>query len=345
MIARGHSVELACPSDARIFAEAPRYGVHANALPIARKRPLGLLALTRFLSKHPVDVIDSHSSTDTWLSALACGALQIRGKRPPVLVRTRHISTAVPRDAMTRWLYTSATAEIVTTGETIRTHLVRDLGVPAGRVTSVPTGIDTRRFTPGNRLAARRGLGLPSDVPLIGIVATLRSWKGHRFLIDAVPLLAHRDAEVLVVGEGPQREALSLQIAELGLTRRVRLVGNQNDVVPWLTALDVFALPSYANEGVPQALLQAMLVGVPCVTTDAGAIGEAAIADCTALVVARQNAVALAAGIDRLLGDFALAQRLASAARERALSGFSLDAMLDRMEAVLARAIDEQRRA
>jgi glycosyltransferase involved in cell wall biosynthesis len=345
MTARGHTVELVCPPSARIFSEAGRYGVRSHALPIARKRPLGLVELVRFLAKRPFDVIDSHSSTDSWLSALACAAIRIRRKRPPALVRTRHISAAVPRDPMTRWLYANATVRIVTTGEAIRAHLVRDLGIAPERVTSIPTGIDTRRFTPGDRLAARRALGLAPDVPLVGIAATLRSWKGHRFLIDAVPFLSHRDAQVLIVGEGPQREALLRQIAALGLSGRVRLVGNQNDVVPWLTALDVFALPSYANEGVPQALLQAMLVGIPCVTTDAGAIGEAAISDHTALVVAKQNAVALAAGINRLLGDSLLARRLVTAARERALARFSLDAMLDRMEAVLVRAVDEQRRA
>jgi glycosyltransferase involved in cell wall biosynthesis len=175
---------------------------------------------------------------------------------------------------------------------------------------------------------------------LIGIVATLRSWKGHRILIEAMTLLAHREAQLVIVGDGPQRDALRGQIGALGLDARVRLAGNQNDVAPWFAALDVFALPSYANEGVPQALLQAMLMALPCVTTDAGAIGEAAIPDHTAVVVAKENAVALAAGIDRLLGDTALARRIAHAARERALSRFSLAAMLDRMEAVFQRAVD-----
>src|SRR6202007_1946606 len=101
--------------------------------------------------------------------------------------------------------------------------------------------------------------------------------------------------------------------------------GNQDAIAPRLRALDVFALPSYANEGVPQALAQAMLIGVPCVTTDAGSIGELAIHDGTALVVAKQNAVALAAGIDRLLGNASLGARLAWSARERAQSKFDLD--------------------
>ena len=71
MIARGHAVELACPADARIFAEAPRYGIPAHALPIGRKNLAGLRAMRAFLRDHPCDVINTHSSTDTWLVALA----------------------------------------------------------------------------------------------------------------------------------------------------------------------------------------------------------------------------------------------------------------------------------
>ena len=336
MIARGHSVELACPRESRIFGEAPRFGVPVTALPIGRKRPRGVFALRHFLASRKVDAINAHSSTDAWLSALAGRSM----RRSPPLVRTRHISTPVPHDAMTRWLYTRATAEIVTTGEAIRAQLIRDVGVAPTHVSSIPTGIDPARFGPADRDGARRALGLPQGVPLIGIVATLRSWKGHRILIEAIPLLTHRDAQLVIVGDGPQRDAILAQLEVLRLEKRVRLAGNQNDVARWFAAFDVFALPSYANEGVPQALLQAMLVGLPCVTTDAGAIGEAAIADHTAVVVAKENAIALAAGLDRVLGDPVMARRIAAAGRQRVLSNFSLAAMLDRMEAVLRRAID-----
>jgi glycosyltransferase involved in cell wall biosynthesis len=338
MIGRGHKVVLACSGNARIFTEAPRFGVPATALPIGRKRPQGVVALRRFLAQHPVDLINAHSSTDSWLVALACRAL----KAAPPLVRTRHISAPVPRDRLTRWLYTKATAHVVTTGEAIRTALIRDIGVEPARVTSIPTGVDPARFTPRDKREARRWLRLPEVAPLVGICATLRSWKGHRYLVDAMPMLAHRDAQLLIVGEGPQREALEHQVAALGLRDRVRLIGNQNDVAPWLAAFDVFALPSYADEGVPQALVQAMFVGTPCVTTDAGAIGEAAIADFTALVVAKENTIALAAAVDRLLGDAPLATSLATAARERVAAKFGLASMLDRVESVFRRVVAEQ---
>ena len=338
MRSRGHDVRLACPRNARIYAEASRYDVPAVALPIARKGPEGVLALRRLLAGHRVDVVNTHSSTDSWLAALGLRLFWVGKERPPALVRTRHISAPIANRAPTRWLYTRATAEIVTTGEAIRQQLIREIGVSPARVTSVPTGVDSTLFDPGDKQGARRMLKLPQAVPLVGIVATLRSWKGHRYLIEAMTLLAHREAQLLIVGEGPQREAIEAQIAELGLAHRVRLVGNQYDIAPWLRALDVFALPSYANEGVPQALAQAMLIGVPCVTTDAGSIGEIAIHDSTALVAAKRNAIALAAGIDRLLGNAALGARLAWAARERVHGRFGLETMLDEMEGVFRRA-------
>jgi len=340
---RGHDVRIASPREATIFTEAERFDVPVVALPIGRKSPVGLLALRRALSAERIDVVNSHSSTDSWLAALACRALWLGRRRPPALVRTRHISARVPTDAATRWLYTRAIGEIVTTGEAIRQQLIRANGVSPARVTSIPTGIDLDRFVAGDKTAVRAALELPAGCPLIGIVATLRSWKGHRFLVEAMPLLTHRDARLLIVGDGPQDQAIRVQVAALGLSDRVRLAGNQRDVLPWLQALDVFALPSYANEGVPQGLVQAMAVGVPCVTTDAGAIGEIAINDATALVVAKQNPIALAAGIDRLLGDAGLAARLVWSARDRVHTKFGIRKMLDAMEVVFRRAADANR--
>jgi len=176
----------------------------------------------------------------------------------------------------------------------------------------------------------RAQLGLPAEATLIGIVATLRSWKGHRYLIEALPA----GAMLLIVGDGPQRAALESQVSTLRMQDRVRFAGNQHDVVPWLQALDIFALPSYANEGVPQALLQAMLVGLPCVTTNIGSIGELAFADGTALVVQPQDVGSLASALEKLMRDPALRARLGEAARRHCAERFSYERMLDRMEAI-----------
>ena len=329
LIGRGHEVVLLCPAEARIYREAPAWNVPAVALPISKKNLTGLRSLLGWLRRNRCDVLSTHSSTDSWLTALSLLWL----RRPFPMVRTRHISAPVPRNAASGWLYTSATARIVTTGELLKQELVERNGYPAGRIESVPTGVDPARFRPGDRGEARQRVGLPREGTLVGIVATLRSWKGHLFLIEAVAGLPE-SVVLVIVGDGPMRERLEAAAEKLGLRGRVRFAGNQADVVPWLQSLDVFALPSYANEGVPQALIQAMLTGLPCVTTAVGSISELAKDGETALVVPPQEVAPLREAIRRLLDSQELRGRLGEAARRHCEAGFSYEAMLDKMERI-----------
>ncbi|MFL6571379.1 MAG: glycosyltransferase, partial [Burkholderiales bacterium] len=180
---------------------------------------------------------------------------------------------------------------------------------------------------------ARRRLGLPQDATLVGIVATLRSWKGHLFLIDAFAELPGT-LMLVIVGDGPMREVLEARVRERQLTGRVRFAGNQADVAPWLQAFDVFVLPSYANEGVPQALIQAMLTGLPCVTTAVGSISELAKDGETALLVPPKEVAPLRAAVQKLIDHPEMRARLGAAARRHCEAGFSYEAMLDKMERI-----------
>ncbi len=330
MVERGHEVTLLCPPEARIHQEALKRGLRVEALPIARKNLRGLLALRRWLMHHPVDVINTHSSTDTWLTALACQTL----RHPPALVRTRHISAPVPRNPSTRWLYGKASRHIVTTGDALRRNLIEVIGLPEERITSIPTGIDPERFAPGDKHRARAVLGLAVHQHYIGILATLRSWKGHLHLLEAFATLNLPDWTLLIVGDGPMREPIQAKIAELRLDDRVRLVGQQENPETWLKALDIFCLPSYANEGVPQAVLQAMLTGLPIITTPVGGITEAVRDGETGLIIEPRQPKLLASALRQLIDNPALARRLGAAARECAVKHFGRPNMIDRMEYV-----------
>jgi glycosyltransferase involved in cell wall biosynthesis len=336
---RGHRVTLIAPAEAPIAPAGEAMGIPVVRLPIARKRLPALIALRSWLARHrgDVDVVNTHSSTDSWLAAIACATLA----HAPPIVRTRHVSTTVRNTATTRWLYGRAAAHVVTTGEALRRQLARDNDVPPERMTSIPTGIDLARFVPGDAAAARARLGLPAR-PALGIVSTLRSWKGHQYLFDA--LAADRPAwagwQVVVVGEGPYRDRLDAHLARLGLAGDIRFVGQQRDVVPWLQALDLFTLPSYGEEGVPQAIMQAMACALPVVSTTVGAIAEAVDAEVTGLIVPPRDATALGAALARLREDPGLRRRFGAAARVRAQERFGLDAMLDRMEAVFRRVLE-----
>ncbi len=300
-----------------------------HCLPMERKTIRGLIAMRRFLKLHSFDVINTHSSTDSWLTALACASM---GRAAPI-VRTRHISTPMPNSAATRWLYMTAASKVITTGEALRQQLARDYGFAPEKMISVPTGIDLDHYQPGNALEQRQKLGVATEPFTFGIVATLRMAKGHNFLFEALAQIELPSWQLLVMGDGPMRERLEKQIDSLGLRSRVHMVGNQTDVMPWLQALDVFVLPTL-HEGVPQSLAQAMACGLCCVTTPVGGIPELVTDEVSALMTAPRDVGQLRAALVRVATDAALRQRLGQAALDAARAKCSDQAMCDAMERV-----------
>lgn len=341
---RGHAVTLLAPPEAPITAAARRMGVPVVPLELRRKRARDFRALRGWLAAHAgaIDILNTHSSTDSWLGALACRTLA----DPPAVVRTRHVSTRVSGTPWTRWLYRRGNAHIVTTGEAVRRQLAAEVGVPMERMTSIPTGIDLARFVPGDAAATRARLGLPA-LRTLGIVATLRAWKGHRDLFDAIA--SNRAGwsgwQVLVVGGGPDREVLERYAHGAGLGALVSFTGHQDEVVPWIQSLDLFALPSYGEEGVPQSIMQAMACAVPVVSTPIGGITEAVDADRTGLIVPPRSPAALAVALARLRDDPGLRLRLGEAAREKALRRFGLERMVEAMERVFRSVAPRRERA
>ena len=157
-------------------------------------------------------------------------------------------------------------------------------------------------------------------------------------ILEALQELGDLNIKLLVIGDGPQREALIERSRSMGLADRVHFAGNRSDVAPWLRALDIFALPSYANEGVSQAVMQAMSSGLPIVTTAVGSMTDVISHNETGLLVPPHDSAALADAVRRLVRDPELATRLGSNAREFALAHCGLDQMVTRMEAVFRRA-------
>jgi glycosyltransferase involved in cell wall biosynthesis len=288
-IKHGHEVAIAADIDSQIAKRAHEYGVPIYAIRLKKKRLPDLLALKRVIQTFQPDVISCHSSTDHWLSAIA--RLIMPSKF--AIVRTRHISAPVTRNRTTRWLYNNGTDILMTTGQSIREQLLADGFVDDKNIFSVPTGIDTDKFISGNPLEQRQRLGLPQDHYIFGIVATLRSWKGHTHLLEAFNLLDDAKASLVIVGDGPLFEDYQALAKENSQAKNIYFTGNQSNVLPYLQAFDCFVLPSYANEGVPQALLQAMAVGLPVITCPIGGIPESLNHYAHGTLTEEKNSVAL----------------------------------------------------
>lgn len=162
----------------------------------------------------------------------------------------------------------------------------------------VLNGVDTDRFRPADKAAARAALGLPADRPIIGVAARLETVKGVDVALAAMARLPG-DALLAVAGQGSQRAALEAQAAELGLGDRLRFLGLVEDMAGFYQALDLLCLPS-RNEGLPLAILEAQACGVPVVAARVGGVPAALCPESGRLVPAEDPA-ALAAALEAAL--------------------------------------------
>ena len=320
----GHDVQVICDPTAQMVERAKAYGIKPYTVDLRKKSLKYIRPLAKLLQELGPDVVNTHSSNDAWLSSLA----KYWMKSKPTLIRTRHVSAPVRSNLATRWMYSRAHAGTATTGDAISRHLVDDLGIDSDKVRTIPTGVDTNTFAP----SISRSFGKN-----IGIVATLRSWKGHKYLFEALACLDD-DWTLAVVGDGPQEDALKTLARELGIESRVHFHGYLSDVSQILKKIDIFCLPSYANEGVPQALLQACATQLPIVTTNVGGIPDLITHEVHGLIVETQNAAAIAAAVQRFGEDAELRARLGQAARKNVVENHGLSQMARKMEALYLQA-------
>ena len=223
---------------------------------------------------------------------------------------------------------------VVTVSEAIRTRLLASGARPAA-VRRLLNGIDAQAFRRNAevRARARHALGLAPNTVAIGTVGRLERVKRHDVLVDAFAQLPHRDARLLIAGDGPERQRILSRAAALGVGGRVTLAGHVDDAAAFHQALDVY-VQSSDSEGIPNAVLEAMALETPVVATDVGGTAELLRADVDGLLVPRRDACAIARRIDQVLRDPAGASARARAARRRVERDLSFDARVTRLHEV-----------
>lgn len=223
------------------------------------------------------------------------------------------------------------TARIVTNSSGVRDFYVRQ-GIAEDKFVIIPNGIDPPeehgRMT---REQFLNELGLPGDVKLIGAIGRLWPQKRYKDLIWAAELLkaARNDTHLVICGEGPQQELLENFVADVRVGDRVHFLGQRHDVSRWIHLLDCFWLGS-AYEGQSNAMMEAMLAGVPVVATDIPGNRDLVVHEETGLLVPVGDAGQMARKTNLLLEEPTLARRLGAAGRERIRTEFTVDKMVER---------------
>lgn len=192
--------------------------------------------------------------------------------------------------------------------------------VPAHRIAVIPNGLDLTRFT--GVTPQRRG-------HTVIVVANLRREKGHDTLLRAAQrmLARHPETRFRLVGDGPQRAAITQQAQALGIAHAVDLLGYRADVVDLLASADISVVPS-TSEAFPNAAVEAMAAGVPVVASAVGGLLELVHHEQNGLLVPPSDDVALASAMSHLLADSRLRTRLGATARADVFARYSFDRMV-----------------
>jgi L-malate glycosyltransferase len=254
--------------------------------------------------------------------------------RVPLILGCRR-DEAVMRTAwqqrVERWSYCMATG-VIANAEAIKKQLINRDGLQPEKIWVIHNGLDLKRFDAPSGLCA--GVPVEHGKVTVAVVANLRPEKGHLVFLKAVQRLmkSKPDSQFLIVGDGPMREAIETTVKELGLTGSVQLTGGVTNVPSLLRSVDIVVLASLKNEGLPNAVMEAMAAGKPVIATDTGGTAELVVDGLTGYVVLPGNSDMLAERMDNLCQDAEARRNMGEAARRRIVEQFTVDHMARRFE-------------
>lgn len=322
-----------------VVADFDRAGIPTFCLDIANDAsPANLGKVRSFLKGRRHEIIHTHSPFPSAITRMVAPREHLRG-----IVHTEH-SLPDSRNRVTR-LANRVTYPLCDVAISVSRVVEREvrkawlLRPKSSRLIYGGIGEAALREVPPSEVAeARSSLEIPDGHHVVGNIAHLRSQKGHLLWLEAARqvLDARPNTTFVVVGrekEAGYRESLEARAAALGLTDHVRFAGFQPDPYPTLASFDVFMMAS-EFEGFPIALVEAMAMGVPVVSTDVGGVSEALGSEDIGLTAPSGDASGLAKHVIGLLDDPHRRDEMAVRARHRARSQFTVERMVEVVESV-----------
>jgi glycosyltransferase involved in cell wall biosynthesis len=199
---------------------------------------------------------------------------------------------------------------------------------PFEKISRFPNGIDTAHFNRKAQRGAFPGFVKREGEIVVGTIAGLRTVKNLPRLVRAVAA-AGPNVRLAIAGEGPEREAIMAEAAQMGIADRIMLPGFLRDPARYIGLFDIFALSS-DSEQYPISLVEAMASGIPAVSTDVGDVRNIVAKENRPFIIAREDEAGLATAISTLAKDAKLRNEVGEANRFLAFSQYDEETMFAR---------------
>ncbi|NTV29136.1 MAG: glycosyltransferase family 4 protein [Candidatus Omnitrophica bacterium] len=334
---------LAVPSDGALTEKARALGVECVVWAAPALRPwnaAGILAakraLERLVTEKGISLIHSYSPRNNILAALAG-----RQAGTPVIWHERNLVYGREWDISA--MLAGLPDAIICNSKAVARRFERGGQIPS-RVEVVYNGVNTEHFRPADAGEARQRLGLPAAGKLVGVVSNLNRRKKVEAFLKAASLLVRKDPSVslVVVGgafgadQGDRLRELKETAARLGLADRVVFAGFQDDVRPWLAAMDVYCAVT-RREACSRALLEAMAMGKPCVALRDGGNPELVADGVAGILTEPGDEAALSRALEQLLDPAGPGHAYGQAARVCVEQSFTVQAQAAKTQDVYSR--------
>ncbi len=341
-----YQLHVACQQPGPLTVELARQGVACHYVP-ALDRPIHPLRdaraywqLRRLFLEHRFHLVHTHSSKPGLLARIAAR----RAGVPRVVHHVHGFAFHDFSPAYERWAYGTLEKlagaycdRVIFVNRELRELAIRRRLLPAEKCLTIHNGVNLKKFSPTSRARlrteARNTLGLTSDEVIILVIGQLDRQKQSLILPEiAARLDVHRPSagwRMLVVGSGPLEREMANRLHELDLTRRVRLIGWQDDPAQIYAAADIVLLPSLW-EGLSLTLLEAQASGLPIVASDITGNREV-VTPRSGITCSPRDASAYAAALGRLIDTRDLCEAMGAAGRQRAAAHFDGSVCLRRV--------------
>ncbi len=311
-------------------------GVPVDLIPTkSRLSPSGILAISRYMKKHKIDLVHTHMYRSNVPGTIAAKLAGV----PLVVAHIHNVNTFETRRqlAMDKFLNRWRDAVICVSNSVLKDH-VKHTGLGDDKALVQYNGTDTTRF--GDTLLrepARKALGLAPDETAIFFTGRIANNKNPDIFIEIARRVVEPREKVrfMIVGDGPRREDVETSFKEAGLIGKTQFLGFRHDIPDLLQAADIAVLPSF-KEGFSIAVIETLASGTPIVATDVGGTAEAVENGKSGVIVPPQDDEAFLVALEALVDDPARRQALSEGAVKRA-QRFSLENTVSELESLYNR--------